>query len=88
MLTYSTFHVDGYLYTFTCIQTVLSYCLQSIGEPVCYHQQTSVCQEGEYNTRVLKNECMWESLREVLHTGLLVKRTWSKSCIFSMLYVH
>ena len=48
----------------------------------------SVCQEGEYNTRVLKNECMWESLREVLQTVLLVKRTWSKSCIFSMLYVH
>ena len=45
-----------------------------------------VCQEGEYNTRVLKNECMWESLREVLQTVVLVKRTWSKSCIFSMLY--
>ena len=77
--------MDGYFY-YVYMHSDCTIVLFSIYRRTSVPTNQGVCQEGEYNTRVLKNECMWESLREVLQTVLLVKRTWSKSCM--LLYVH
>ena len=56
--------MDGYFY-YVYMHSDCTIVLFSIYRRTSVPTNQGVCQEGEYNTRVLNNECMWESLREV-----------------------